>query len=873
VLSLIGSTEAGLTEAEVLARQREYGPNQFTEAREEGFVVRLARQLRSPLIFVLLVAMLLTVALEEYIDAGVILFALAIAVAVGLWQEGGASRAFKTLASSQVPTAIVIRDGAQHEVPARALVPGDIVEIKNGMQVPADLRLVHTKELSVNEAALTGEWLAVGKQEAPVAVGTALSEQASMAWMGTFVAEGYGLGVVIRTGDQTAIGEVASDLNHIKDEETPLQSEMRRISLIMLYIILALVVLIFGLGLWHAYSLNEMLLIAIAISVASIPEGLPAAITIVLAVGMETLLRRGGLVRNLLAAETLGSTTYVLTDKTGTLTEAKMTLMGVAHDGITNVDPGSWASEKHVRHTLDVALGATESFMDQTNGVAVPRGNPVERAILLAAESVGLTPQYDSLRSARTDLFPFASENRFSAGLVETAAGPALCINGAPELLLSQATALAGADGQTIPLSTTQREEYAALIREHTKSGRRLVAVAHKPVTYDAIPEHVEEPTSLIQDCVFLGILIFNDPVRAGVPEAIAGVQAAGAKVILVTGDNPETALSIARATGIAGASESAIVGDEITAFSDEELYDIMEYVHVFARVLPRQKLRIARVLQRHGEIVAMTGDGINDAPALKKANIGVAIGSGTAVAKESSDLVLVNDTFATIYAAIEEGRRIINNLRKIVGYLFSTALSEVLLISSALIMGVPIPLLPSQIIWANIIEEGLMSVAFAFEPGDKNAMKERPHDIHAEGILSPTMIWFMAFIVSVLGMMSVALFIYLRLLELPEHIINSAMFVSIAADSLFLAFAFRSLRVPFWRIPLNTNRFFLGSFIVSGGLMVLSFTVPFLQNMLSYTPLPTDLLVLVLAISAVGLLVIELSKWLFFGRALHARG
>jgi Ca2+-transporting ATPase len=399
-------------------------------------------------------------------------------------------------------------------------------------------------------------------------------------------------------------------------------------------------------------------------------------------------------------------------------------------------------------------------------------------------------------------------------------------------------------------------------IAKCTNQGKRLVAVAYKKVGYDDIPE--TEPT-LLDDLVLAGVLIIDDPVRKGVEKAIAGVQSAGAKVVLITGDNPQTALSIAQEVGIAAVDDAVLTGDDITSLSDEELLVALKKIPVFARVLPKQKMRIAMVLQQAGEIVAMTGDGINDAPALRRANIGVSVGSGTEVAKEASDLVLVNDSFETIYAAIEEGRRITANLQKIVGYLLSTSLTEVALIGTALITSSAVPILPAQILWSNMIEEGLMSVAFAFEKGDKNAMKRKPHDIHEEGLLFGGMLWFMAFVVTVLGMLTVGLYLYVQQLNLPLGQLRSVMFLAVSLDSLFISFAFRLLTVPIWKIPLHTNLFFLGSFILSVCMLLLVMTVPFFQYLLSYTPLPWELMILPLIASVAALVTIELGKFLFF--------
>lgn len=866
VLNTLETRGGGLSDSEVRKRRTTYGANAFTEVKGPGVIARLFRQLKSPLAFVLLIAFLITLVLREFIDAGVIAFALILALVVGAIQEGRASRAFRKLADSQVKRATVMRDGEPHEIDAAELVPGDIVLIESGQQIPADIRLIETKKFATNEAALTGEWLPVKKQTEPVLVGEALSGRANIAFMGTYAVMGYARGVVVAVGDQTAVGELAAHLHGIEEQQTPLQEEMQRIARIMLYIITVLVILIFGLGIYQGQPVTDMLLMAIAIAVASIPEGLPAAVTIILAISMETLLRRGGLVRNLLAAETLGSTTVVMTDKTGTLTLARMAVTGVICEDRTNMAPSSWSRDESIRAIFDTSLAASAAYREVIGERTLFHGDPVETAILEAALEIGIDPEGTSLCAMRVDHLAFESENRFAAGLVpRQEEGYRLCVNGAPEYLLSLATQIMGERGIR-PMRQSDREAYEAAIAAQTKEGRRLVAVAYRDVRFAHIPEDDREPESLLRGSLaFMGILVMNDPVRRNVAAAIKGVKDAGARVLLVTGDNPETALSVARAVGIAGRHDIAVVGDELDALSDDEVLDVLQDVSVFARTLPKQKMRIAELLMRQGEIVAMTGDGINDAPALRRANIGIAVGSGTEVAKEASDLVLVDDSFAIIYAAIEEGRRIISNLRKIVGYLLSTCLSEVVVIAGALVTGAAAPLLPAQILWANVIEEGLMSFAFAFEKGEKEAMKRRPQDIHEEGILSRGMLWFIAFVVTVHGALLLSFYFYLRFLEVPLPELRSVMFLMIAIDSLFMAFAFRSLTTPIWRIPLRTNLLFLGSFLANVALLALALSVPFFREMLSYEPLPTADVVLVVLYSAAVLAMIEIGKWLFF--------
>jgi len=871
VLKEFRTQEEGLSEEVVARRIQECGANVFTKTKKKTLFGRLFEQFKSPLTVILLLAAVVTLSLQEYVDSGVIAIALSIAVIIGVLQEGRASRAFEKLSASQSHMATVLRGGKRHEIPAAELVPGDIVLLQSGMQVPADVRLTEARNLTINEAALTGEWLPVWKDIAPVAVGAPFAERHSMGWKGTFVVNGYGQGVVIATGDTTEVGKLAESLSGIEGEVTPLQKEMHKVSRLMFYIIVVLVAAIFAIGVLHDIPLETMLLTSVAIAVASIPEGLPAAVTIVLAVAMEALLNRGGLVRNLLAAETLGSTTFVLTDKTGTLTQAHMSLTTLIYQAQPGGDTLSkdWSESDVARYTLTAALSASDAYIDEQDAGSTDhftlRGEPMERAILEKALDMGVAKSSEAIRRTRSAYLAFTSENRFAAGIhIQAEEGKEsyqLCVNGAPEYVLEAATQVATEKGVS-DITEKDFAFYRAQIQQLTSEGKRIIAVGYRPVSSPELPEDTND---IMRGLVFAGLLVFDDPIRDGVDQAITGVQEAGAQVRLVTGDNPDTALSIARMVGIAGAHDIVMTGKDIAGFSDDELYDVLQTVKVFARVLPKQKLRLAQVLQAHGEVVAMTGDGVNDAPALQKANIGVALGSGTEVAQEASDLILVNDSFNIIYAAIEEGRRIIANLRKIVAYLLSTSLTEVALIGTALIVGAPIPLLPAQILWANIIEEGFMSVAFAFEPGDKDAMKMRPEHIRKRGIITKEMLEFIGLVVVLLSALLVGFYLFINHLGYDVDRMRSLMFLCVSLDSLFMAFLFRSLSTPFWRIPFYTNKFFLASFGVSILLLILAITLPPLQYLLSYQPLPIMDMVIAVLYGIVSMLIIEIGKILFF--------
>lgn len=869
VLGLLESKKTGLLRDDVVRRRELYGDNTFTEKPPPSLLSRLFDQLKSPLTLVLIAAFLLTVFLSEYIDATVIAFALSIAVVVGIVQEGRASRAFRILTHSQTKYATVLRNDKKHVLPVAELVTGDVIEMHDGMYVPADLRLIETKELSINESTLTGEWLSVKKSVEPVPIGTPFAERSSMAWMGTFVSNGRGRGVIVEIGDSTAVGELAGAVQDVKEVKTPLQREMSRISRIMLVIIALIVGAIFFLGMMRGEPFQEMILISIAIAVAAVPEGLPAAVTIILAVGMERLLKRGGLVRNLLAAETLGSTSVILTDKTGTLTEAKMEITEIIHFEHRTKNFDKDEDSELTREVLNISLCASDAFIDEGENVGGEEvhivGDPLERAVFFSAQEEGLTPVGNSYRAKRIDYLSFTSNRRLAAGLTRQDNNNLLCINGAPEYLLAASDKVL-TQGGIKRMSPVVRKFFEEELAAHAEKGERLVAVVYKETKFKDISEDDDE--GLLEDVVFAGLLVFHDPVRSGVLQAIKKIKQAGARVILVTGDNPKTALTIAKVAGIADKkTKKVVLGDDIIEMDDIKLIKIIKKTSVFARVLPNEKMRIVMILQNCGEVVAMTGDGINDAPALQRADIGIAIGSGTEVAKEASDLVLINDTLETMVAAIEEGRRIVGNLRKIVGYLLTTSLSEVVLIGTALAIGAPIPILPAQILWANIVEEGLMSVAFAFEPGEKNAMKRKAGNIKAKGVLSKDMLYFIGLVLSIASALLIGLYFLLLSFDMTLAELRSAMFLAVAVDSLFIAFSFRSLTVPLWKIDLRSNKFFLISFFINLGLLALVLTVPYFRYILSYEPLPMIYIMLLMLYGVLMLAAIEVGKWLFFGR------
>lgn len=863
----------GLKTEKIKKLQKKYGKNILTTEDDLGIVGNIGRQFRSPLVFILLIAGIITLALNENLDSIVIFVALFINIAVGVFQEGRASKAFEKLNESQEKYATVIRSGKKSIISSDELVPGDIVILEGGSSVPADIRLIEEKNLSINEAVLTGEWLPVKKEIGVTKENKSVSQRVNMAWMGTLISEGYGKGVVVETGERTQVGIIAKQLGVIGERTTPLQQNIRKVARFLVYIIAASIAMIFILGMLRGEPFGEMLLIAIAVAVATIPGGLPAAVTVVLALGMESILKHGGLVRNLLAAETLGATTVILTDKTGTLTEAKMKLASLyTLESISGKSRKEWTKDD--KELLKIGVISSDAFIEETEdapGKLTVHGRPIEKAIVLFGLEAGFSQDEFQDEHKRIDFLKFESERRFGASLntYPKHKKNRLYLSGEPELLLNNANRVY-IGGKERKITEEEKELFRKIQKKKSSEGIRFIGVAYKDILGETIlnEDDKKKVKTLSEKTVFVGFMSFEDPLRSDVKEAITKVKGAGMRVIMLTGDNPETAHKIANDVGISRKADKVILGSDIEEYSDKELFNKLKSTSVFARVLPAQKLRIVRILKSEGEVVAMTGDGVNDAPALRSANIGIAVGSGTEVAKEASDIVLLNNSFSIITAAIEEGRKIIDNLKKIITYLLSTSFSEIFLIGGALAVGAPLPLLPAQILWANIIEEGLMSFSFAFEKKEPGIMKRNPRSMKSKNILTPLIKKFIFTIGTVTGVFLITLyFALLRFTDMPIEEVRTIMFVALSIDSIFFAFSIKSFDTPLWRIDIFDNRFLIVSLALSVLLLILAITLSPLRTLLSLTTLTVLEVLLIVGIGIFNLLTIETAKHFLFSK------
>lgn len=850
VLERFHSVRSGLAEKEADLRLRHFGTNSLPRPKRFTVLGILLQQFSSPLIFILVGAAMLTIFLKEWIDTVVILLAILVNAGLGFYQEYRAEATLEKLTTYIKERARIIRDGTEQEVDSTLLVPGDIIHLSYGSRIPSDARLIEVNELSVDESVLTGESLPIHKMTEELSEGTALPERTNMVFAGTLVVEGSALALVTTTGRYTEIGRIAELVDTTKREHTPLQKALARLGWIIFAGITFLVAAIFLLGIMRGEPVFEMMLMAVAISVGAIPEALPIALTVILAVGVERLATRKGIMRNLAAAETLGSASVIMTDKTGTLTEANMRLVDIRTRKELLDDPAQKGSIESLKpdekDILAAALWGIDIVLE--NASAPERewrfsGKPIETAIARAAHTHG----FDVFEAAkvRIPLLPFNSTNKFSInGHRHKDEYIAL---GAPDILLQR--------------SRLTKDDYLAMdahIQKVSAEGKRLLGVARFPRekhgTLKKGPAHPHHAS----DLDFLGVLIFQDPIRPEAKDAIKKMESLGARIVMLTGDLKGTAIAISRELGWNVPEGDVLSGEELRRLSDEELLPDISRIRIFARVTPEDKLRIGKLYQKAGEIVAMTGDGVNDAPSLKAVDIGIALGSGTDVAKSVAGLVLLDDNFITIVRAIEEGRRILENIRKVFVYLTSTCLDAVILIGGSLITGLPLPLSALQIIWVNFFADSLPALSYAFDK-EYDSRRERGTEILTREVKVLTL---------GIGILTSALLFsmywFLLRIDLPQEQVHSLIFVCFALYGLIVAYCFRSLRASLFSRPIFDNRYLNMSVGLGTILIIASVSVPFLRDIFQLAAIPLSLAWIIIVWLIANIALVETTKWTF---------
>jgi cation-transporting ATPase F len=743
----------GLSVEEARRRLQQFGANEIEAIKPISIPALILHQFTSPLIYILLAAAVVTLLLGDYIDTAVIAAVLILNATIGFIQEYRAEKSVRALMQLTAPHARVIRDGREYDIESRELAPGDVVLLESGVRVPADIRLFQATALQVDESMLTGESVAVYKQVAPIPEDAPLGDRANMVFSGTIVVSGRGRGYVVATGARTELGKIASSMREQRIEETPLQARMRRFAHTVGMVIGVSCAVIFALGLAVGNSLVDMFKVVVGVAVAAVPEGLPIVLTITLALRVSAMAKRNALVRRLHAVETLGSTTVIGSDKTGTLTENRMTVQEYW-------TAGEWYRVHELEHGAipyddqhPFVLALLTSVL--TNEAQVRRigedeyeihGDPTEAALLIAALRAGFDHEEWRAQHPVVGEIPFEPELQYSASVRARGEEHWVFVKGAPERVMGMATRWLTPDGE-LPLDSAARETILAHAADMAQRGLRVLGLAYRRC---AEPFDMREGVPPPSELVFIGLVGMVDPPRAGVLEAIRECHEAGIRVLMITGDHAATARAIAAQLHIAPPDAEVITGAEMERISDEELRARVRTVNVFARVSPEHKLRVVRALQANGETVAVTGDGVNDAPALKAAEVGVAMGkSGTDVAREAADIVLADDNFVSIRNAVEEGRIAFKNVRNATFFLISTGASSILMFLFAVLLGMPMPMLPAQLLWLNLVTNGLQDVAMAFEPGDKGIMRQKPRPRN-EGIIS-ALLWERTVIVGLL--------------------------------------------------------------------------------------------------------------------------
>ncbi|TNB72111.1 HAD-IC family P-type ATPase [Arthrobacter sp. BB-1] len=879
----------GLDSGEVARRQAQFGANVLPRSRSGGIARKLARQFNNPLVYVLLAAAAVTLLLGEYLDSAVILAVVLVNTVIGFVQEVRAEAALDALHSLVRTRAVVTRGGQRHEVPSEDLVPGDLVLLEAGDKVPADLRLVRLSGLRADESALTGESDAVAKDEVVLPTATPVADRRNMVYSGTLVTAGTGAGIVVAIGGETELGEIHRLMGAVQPVATPLTQKLSRFSMTLTVAILALAAVAFLAGVARGQQPAEMFTAAVALAVGAIPEGLPAAVTVTLAIGVRRMARRRAVVRRLPVVETLGSTTVICSDKTGTFTENQMTVRALWTPSARYEVTGSgYAPEGHVLPAgagvpaAETGAGRTTAARDEglywsllaggaCNDAKIIReghawqaqGDPTEAAMVVAAAKGGVDAAGFLSANPRTGALPFTSERQYMATF-HTSAFPGgsgkepaiVLVKGAVERVLELCAGQMDSQGRTIPLS---RQPVLDEAHRFAGTGLRVLATAMMRLPAGGA---LAEP-SLQGQLTLTGLQAMFDPPREAAAKAVEACHQAGVAVKMITGDHVGTASTIAKAVGLTAdrADGTALTGTELDAIPADALPDAVERATVFARVSPEQKLRLIGALQSRGNVVAMTGDGVNDAPALRQANVGIAMGrSGTEVAKEASDIVLTDDDFATIEAAVEEGRNVFDNLTKFIVWTLPTNMGEGLVILVAILVGATLPVLPTQILWINMTTAVALGLMLAFEPKEPGLMSRPPR---APG--RPLLTWTLTLRIMLVSTLLVAGTWWIFELELAggaslAEARTAAVNLFVAVE-LFYLFSCRSLTRSVWRIGFFSNRWvILGVLVQAAGQLAITY-LPLMNELFHTAPITAEAWLRILGIALLASLVVAVEK------------
>jgi Ca2+-transporting ATPase len=879
----------GLSHEEVARRQSKYGKNLLTPPKRQSAIVRFLLQFHQPLVYILIAAALITAALGEWIDAIVIAMVVVVNSVIGFVQENKALQAIDGLLNSMKTMATVRRGGEKILVDAVELVPGDVVLLTSGDKVPADIRILELRDMQADESALTGESVPSAKTQKILPADTSLADRVNMAYASSAVTYGSCVGVVVATGDATEVGAISTLLSTTEKLETPLTRKIKKFSGMLLYVILGLAAVTFAIGVLQGRPAFDMFLAAVSLMVGMIPEGLPATITIMLALGVNTMARRNAIIRKLPAVETLGSVTVVCSDKTGTLTENQMTVQQIvaagatydasgigyapqghfiAADGATS-EVGAqefFAAHPHLYEILRIGALCNDSMIAQNDaGYWGVEGDPTEGALLVSARKAGLLQSSLMKEYPRLDSIPFESTYQYMATLHKTPAGEVVAyIKGSVEALSERCNKALRSEGAVEKVV----EFDAASVHEQTErlaeQGLRTLAFAKK--VFPASTTRIDH-ADIASDLTFVGLQGMIDPPREEVKFAVQKCHEAGIAVKMITGDHATTAAVIAAQIGLSGAMRNdkliALTGKEIAAMSEEELFKAAQSVAVFARVTPEQKLRIVEALQHHNHIVAMTGDGVNDAPALRRADVGIAMGiAGTDVAKDAADMVLADDNFVSIEAAIEEGRTVFGNLMKFIVWTIPTNLGEGLIILLSIALMSSLPMLPIHVLWLNMSTALCLGLMLAFEPKEPNVM-QRPPRRPDKPILTLPLIMRTLFVGTMMFIAGYGLFHWEMMNGENEAAARTAAVTVFVMIEAFYLLNCRSLIFPMWHVGLWSNPLIFVGIAAMLTLQLLFVNAPFMNRLFHTAPLSLGKWAMIVAIAAVVYVLVALEKYI----------
>jgi len=871
----------GLSSAEVKKRLNEIGPNQLEEKKGRTPWDMFLGQFKDVLVLILLIAALVSFILGEVSDAIVIAIILILNATLGVAQEYKAEKSLAALKKLTTPNALVIRNGRQARIKATQLVPGDIVLLESGDHIPADLRLTMVTNLKIQEAILTGESVPVEKKSDLIdKENVSLGDQNNLAFMGTAVISGRGRGIVIATGMKTEMGQIARMLEEQKQEETPLQKKLNQVGKKLGLIILIVVGFVVLLGYLRGIEFFDMFLIGISLAVAAVPEGLPAVVTIVLALGVQRMIKKHVIVRRLPAVETLGATTVICSDKTGTLTQNQMTVrklvlpeknIEVEGEGYQPVGK-FYQTEQEIQPQIDPDLSLLLKGAVLCNNAELQKnndseqweiiGDPTEGALVVTAAKAGYAKKKLEEDYPRVNEFPFDSDRKRMSTLHQTPHGNQIIfVKGAPDQVLDFCKYYQK-NGSTEEMGESIKNKILSQNRELAQEALRVLAIAYKPVDIKKIEnsDSIKEIEDAEKELTFLGLMAMIDPPRKEAIESVKTCLRAGIHPIMITGDYSLTAKAIASELGIYHSGDRIITGEELEKMSQSELEEAVGNTTIFARVSPRHKRRIVSALQNNKQVVAMTGDGVNDAPALKESDIGIAMGiAGTDVTKEASDMILTDDNFASIVGAVEEGRRIYQNIKKFIHYLISCNLGEIIAISGAILIGLPSPLIPIQILWVNLVTDGLPALALGLDPTEEDIMRRPPRDPN-KGIFSGKM-GFNIFSQGIfIGFLALCAF-YLGFAFYSLDIARTMAFATLSFSQLSQSLNSRSEKYSIFKIGLFTNLYLIIAILISGFLQFIVISMTSLQVFFKTVPLTLIQWWIIIILSLSPIIYVELLK------------